>query len=656
MNRLSLPPASKRLILSLLILCGLLVPTMARADDADVQTAWRLLDYIAVDYREAVADGRVVNELEYAEMREFSATVGDYIGELAPGPEKSRLQSEAQRLIGAIEQKRAPADVEEIAHRLASDLLAAYPVPLAPPATPNLARGATLYTQSCASCHGATGAGDGAQGAGLDPSPIDFTDRARARQRSPFAFYQVIHQGLEGTAMQSYANLSTMDQWALAFHVGRYAYPDTLAERGREIWASDASLRARIPDLEALAGLTPASLGRDIGEDKAIAVIAYLRGHPDAVARTVGIESLATARALLARSVEAYAAGDRDAAGDLALAAYLDGFEPVETLLAARNGALVAQVERVMGGLRTAIGRGAPLADVRARADELGSLFDEAEAALAPDQASTASTFLGAFAILLREGLEALLIVVAMITFLIRADRRDLLRHVHAGWIGALVAGVGTWWAATNLISISGANRELTEGFGSLFAAAILLFVGIWMHGKAQAGAWQAYVRDKLDKALSHGSAWLLFGLAFVAVYREVFETIIFYAALGAQGQGVAMAGGMALAAALLALIAWAMLRFSQKLPIGKFFAYSAALIAVLAVVLAGKGVAALQEGGMIGFTALDGFPRSPMLGIYPTLETVVAQLATIALLVAGYIYARRAAPVVGAAVPVGES
>ena len=138
------------------------------------------------------------------------------------------------------------------------------------------------------------------------------------------------------------------------------------------------------------------------------------------------------------------------------------------------------------------------------------------------------------------------------------------------------------------------------------------------------------------DKALSRGSAWFLFFLAFIAVYREVFETIIFFAAMGGEGNGGALAGGIAVAALLLALIAWAMLRLSARLPIGKFFAYSAALIAVLAVVLAGKGVAALQEAGMLGVSPLDGLPRSPLLGLYPTLETVLAQAAMIAAACAG--------------------
>lgn len=639
-----------RLLTAFLLLSALSLPTAARADDAAVQTTWRLLDYVAVDYREAVRDGQIVNRLEYDEMRDFTAAVAERIAALPEHPEKGALLVSAAQLRQAVARQVPPPEIERLARSLAARLLAAFPVPLAPPAAPDVDRGAALYTQHCASCHGAEGAPDQRLAGAMDPPPIDFTDRARARERSPFALYQVIDQGLEGTSMASFGQLPAEDKWALAFHVGRSAFPDALAAEGRRLWESDPALRRLVPDLEALAALTPAALGRQVGEQRAAALTAFLRANPDAVTGGGGGSSpLAIARERLAGALAAYTEGDRDRAKELALAAYLEGFEPVEALLGARDDGLVAQVERAMGELRAAIGRGAPVADVAARVARLNGLFDEAEAALAPEAGSGASTFLGAFAILLREGLEALLIVIAMITFLIRADRRDLLAYVHGGWIAALAAGVATWWAASRLITISGADRELTEGFGALLAAAILLFVGIWMHGKAQAGAWQLYVRDKLDKALGGGSAWFLFGLSFVVVYREVFETIIFFAALGAQGEGFAMAGGIAVAAALLALIAWAMLRFGRRLPIARFFAYSAALIAVLAVVLAGKGFAALQEAGLIGVTPLDGFPRSPILGVYPTLETLAAQAAMVLLLAIGFLYARRSAAAAGA-------
>ena len=217
-----------------------------------------------------------------------------------------------------------------------------------------------------------------------------------------------------------------------------------------------------------------------------------------------------------------------------------------------------------------------------------------------------------------------------------------MLPYVHGGWAAALAAGVATWFVATYFVNISGASRELTEGFGSLFAALVLLFVGAWMHGKAQAGEWQRYIRDKLGAAMTGRSAWLLFLLAFVAVYREVFETILFFVALSAQGNVGALAAGAAVGIVLLAAIAIAMFRFSARLPIGKFFAYSSALIAVLAVVLAGKGVAAIQETGLLGVTPLAGAPRIEILGIYPTLEGVAAQAATLAALLIGFAWNRR--------------
>jgi high-affinity iron transporter len=276
----------------------------------------------------------------------------------------------------------------------------------------------------------------------------------------------------------------------------------------------------------------------------------------------------------------------------------------------------------------------------------LNNLFDDAEAALAPGASSDASTFLGAFTILLREGLEALLIVVAMIAFLRKAERSEVLPYVHGGWVGALVAGLLTWVVATYAIGISGASRELTEGFGSLFAAVVLLSVGIWMHGKAQADQWQRYIREKMTRALSGRSAWFLFGLAFVVVYREVFETILFYAALWTQGNGGALLAGAGSAVALLAVIAWAMLRYSRQLPIAKVFSYSSWLMAGLTVVLAGKGVAALQEAGIIDIAPLADAPRVSILGIFPTWQSILAQLLMVLAILAGFsLNRRKAAP-----------
>ncbi len=626
--------------LLVLLLCCVGIANAALANDA--ATTWRLLDYLAVDYGGAVADGRIVNEAEYAEMREFSATVKAKIEALPASAEQPQLVTTAAQLIQLIESKAPATAVDQAARSLAQRLIAAYPVPLAPSAVPDLARGAKLYSEQCAGCHGTQGGGDGPASTGMDPPPIAFADETRARQRSVFALYQVIEQGLDGTAMASYAHLPAEDRWALAFHVGQFAYPQSLEAGGQKAWGNDAAMREQVQNLEQLVQITPATLEAALGEEPGRAVTAYLRRNPAAVLPAAG-GTLSLSRERLGQAVAAYGAGDARGAADAALSAYLDGFEPVEPLLAARDPRLLTDIEAAMLELRARIGRNAAADDVRAQADVSAALFAKAEAALAPDQASGIAAFVGSFTILLREGLEALLIVVAIVAFLRKAQRTEAMGYVHAGWIGALVAGTLTWGLATYVVGISGAQREVTEGIGGLFAAVVLVSVGLWMHQKSLAGRWQQYLTDKLSHALSKRSSWFLFSLCFVAVYREVFETILFYAAMWTPQTVRPITAGFGAAAAALALTAWAMLRFSRQIPIGRFFSVSSLLIAVLAIVLTGKGVAALQEAGWFGVQPLA-VPRIEWLGVYPSAQVVGAQLTALIVLACGFAFNRAVA------------
>ncbi|MBX7487643.1 FTR1 family protein [Qipengyuania sp. GH25] len=621
-----------RLILLALALC---LSVTANAEEPDVRTTWRLLDYIAVDYASAVSEGSVADEFEYREMVEFSDVVARQIAALPDTKDNQALIRRSDQLRALIANKEPAERVGRLARALAASLLTAYPVPLAPSQAPDLDRARTLFAQNCASCHGAAGSAPPAAMQALDPPPIDFTDSDRARQRSAFGLYQVITQGLEGTSMASFASLSDEDRWALAFHAGSIAFEDVA--KGERIWREDDGIRQLVPDLETLAALTPESLAEQIGEDRALAVMAYLRANPDAVGQANDAGSLAFVRDTLDRSLSAYRAGNREEARQLALSAYLDGFEPLEALLATRDGGLMREVEQALGQFRAGIESGANPSELQQLRARIDSLLARAEGALAPEAASEISTFLGAFTILLREGIEALLVVIAMIAFVKKSNRFEVLPYVHGGWIAALLAGVATWVLATYFVSISGASREMTEGIGALLAAVILVSVGIWMHGKSQAEEWRRYIQEKMGKALSRGSAWFLFGLAFVVVYREAFETILFYAALwNPQSSGIILAGALS-AVALLALIAWAMLRYSRKLPITQFFRYSAILIAILAVILAGKGVGAFQEAGVLSATFIAGLPRLAELGFFPTVETIGAQLLTLLALIAGF-------------------
>jgi high-affinity iron transporter len=617
----------------------------ARADEtgASVQGAWRLLDYIAVDYGGAVKQGEILSDAEFSEQKEFAARAAAKIAALPAGPEQLHLIAAASHLQRAVADKVAAPEVAKLAHGLADALLAAYPVSLAPIKTPDLRRGAQLYAERCASCHGAAGDGHGPAAAALKTAPIAFDDLERARQRSVFALFQVISLGIEGTAMQSFSDLPPADRWALALYAAQFAFTPRTASEGERLWKTDSALRAALPDLTALMSLTPAALEERVGVSKADEALAYLRRHPEVLAAQAA-GSLSWVHQRLAESVAAARAGHRAEAGSLALSAYLDGFEAIEPTLGARDRALMEHIERAMGEYRAAVDRGEPADALAQRVQVIEALLTDAETALASNAGGAVSTFLGAATILLREGLEALLIVVAMIAFLRKAERLEVMPYVHAGWIGALLAGLLTWGVATWAIGISGASRELTEGVGSVFAALVLLSVGIWMHGKAQADQWQRYIREKLSKALSARSAWLLFGLAFIVVYREVFETILFYVALWSQGNGAAMLLGASAACVALGGIAWAMLRYSRQLPIGQFFTYSSWLMAFLTVVLAGKGVAALQEAGSVRIDPLAALPRIPLIGLFPTLQTLAAQSLMILALIIGFQWNRQRA------------
>src|SRR6202021_1938821 len=177
---------------------------------------WQILDYLADDYRGAVADGRIVSASEYAEMREFAAAIRAQLHALPTVPASAALREAAERLAQSIANKEAADVVAAQAHALADALLAAHPIPTAPLAPPDLLHGAQLYASTCAGCHGAQGHGDGPAGLQLHPRPVDITDRTRAAERSVLSLYQAVTHGIPGTAMPPFAELTSGDRWAVA--------------------------------------------------------------------------------------------------------------------------------------------------------------------------------------------------------------------------------------------------------------------------------------------------------------------------------------------------------------------------------------------------------------------------------------------------------
>jgi high-affinity iron transporter len=273
------------------------------------------------------------------------------------------------------------------------------------------------------------------------------------------------------------------------------------------------------------------------------------------------------------------------------------------------------------------------------------ALLADTQRLLAGTGLSGAPAFASAFLILLREGLEAVLVVAAIVALLVRSGRRDGLPAVHGGWLVALGLGVLTWVAASYVVTISGATREVAEGVTALVAAGILLYVGFWMHEKSHAQRWQAYVRGRLQGALGRGATWGLATVSFLAVYREVFETVLFYQALWLQtapGGEHALLGGLVSAAVVLAVLSWLIVRGSLRLPLGVFFGATSIALAGLAVVMAGQGIAALQEAALLTPYPVAG-PRLPVLGLYPDGLGLVVQAGLALLVVVGFAWRSRA-------------
>jgi high-affinity iron transporter len=600
-----------------------------------------MLDYLGVDDPEAVKDGKVVDQGEYEERLEFSAVARAQVGELPAHPERAGLEATAARLTAAVKDKRPGEEVAALAADLRRRIIEVYQVQVAPRQPPNLRAAPADFAAHCAVCHGVTGRGDGPAAKGLEPPPADLTDAARQGQHSVFGLYNTITLGIKGTAMTGFATLGEPQRWALAFYVSTLAGGDAERARGATLWRRGVA-KAELPDLKALVMATPKDVSARLGNDGA-AVLAYLRSDPGTLG--LGRESPIdlTAR-LLRESVEAYRRGDALQAHRLAVTGYLEGFELVETSLTAADGGLKTRVEVEMLRYRSLLQARAPLHTVEAQARSIQTLLEISRQRLDAVRLSPVTTFTSALVILLREGLEAILVLAALVAMLVRSGRREALRYVHAGWIAALGAGALTWLAASYVVTVSGAGREVTEGVTALLAAAMLLYVGFWMHRHSHAARWKAFLEARVQSALSGRTLWALASVSFLAVYREAFETVLFYQALwieaGPDGR-VAVGGGFLAAMVGLVLLAWLILQAGLRLPIGWFFGVGSILMAVLAVVLAGKGIAALQEAGTLPVEPID-LPAIPSLGVYPTWQGVLTQLALVLLILGALTYSRR--------------
>ncbi|CAN5540143.1 hypothetical protein BH20ACT15_BH20ACT15_01600 [soil metagenome] len=357
---------------------------------------------------------------------------------------------------------------------------------------------------------------------------------------------------------------------------------------------------------------------------------------------------------LVTESLQAYKSGERERAYDLARTAYIDHFEFVEIPLRLRDPNLVLDAEFAFAEYRNQIRAGAPLGEVRADVREVRGFLQDIDRELAEKGvAAPALAFGFSFSILFREGVEAVLIIAILLGSLAAGAASNYKRPLGYGVLGALGATVVTWFLATVVLEIAPLNRELLEAVTALIALVILVAVSFWLISRLDQRRRMEFMRARLASAMSLGTAAAFMGLGFTAVYREGFETVLFYQALSIYAQGLELwvALGAAAGAIALAGVAYAILKLGKKLPVKPMLIAGASVLLLLSVTFAGNAVRSLQSADVVSITPVQAdWARLPVFvaeltGIHPTREGLIVQGALLAVFALGAAYTFGVAP-----------
>lgn len=402
------------------------------------------------------------------------------------------------------------------------------------------------------------------------------------------------------------------------------------AEVERRIAVQIAELKADLPGL-------PLVEGAGTGKESAKAADSAARGKDWSKVTSELFESIDKAIAL-------YGQGSVKEAIIQMQDSYFDIFEGsgMEAKVGARDANFKSILEGHFSKIVGQMKNGADNAALQAELTALKGDFQKAADMLGKGQDSPLTLFFYSLMIILREGFEAILIITAIIAYLVKTGNRDKLKVIYNGSIAALVLSVITAILVKWVFKTSAASQELMEGGTMLLAAVVLFSVSYWLISKAEAQKWSAYLKEKVGESLSSSSLKALWFAAFLAVYREGAETVLFYQALVADAASTsgmtAVMAGFGIGCVLLAGIYLGMRYGALKLPLRPFFLFTGALMYYMSFVFVGKGVMELIEGKLFSPALVAWMPTLPFIGLYPYLQTLVPQcvivLAAIAALV----------------------
>jgi high-affinity iron transporter len=520
-------------VLGAILFSSVLSSTQSAEIEKSPRALVHLLEYLAKDYAGAVQNGKVISASEYDEQKEFAGYISEGVANLKQEDSQyTPIETQVINLKNLVDTKASADKVATLALSVRAEVLKISKIPIAPAHWPSLKNGQRVFESQCTVCHGVTGHGDGPAGAGLDPAPRDFFDASAMDAMTAFHIFNVTKLGIPGTGMVAFSNLTQEEGWDVAFYI--LSLRHQAQNKGR---ADGLASTIQNISLETVASKSDDDLKKEFQPAEAEAGVASLRLKDGA---ELHFNSIPIARAKLKEALKLYEEGKQPEARQIALMAYLDGVEPAEPKLKAADANMVTELEIEMATIRSAFEKKIPVEEIHALVIRVDTLLSRAEEILMKQESSPWLSFTLSSGIIFREGFEAILMILAILGVVRAAKAKRAALLVHAGWISAILLGVVAWFLSGFLIRMSGAQREVTEGLTSIFAVFVLLYMGFWLHQRTEIKKWTAFIDGKVKAALDGSKRWTLFVLAFVAVFREVFETVLFMRAVYLEGGAAA--------------------------------------------------------------------------------------------------------------------
>jgi high-affinity iron transporter len=577
--------------------------------ESKVKKIVMMMNIVNKEYHEGIAKGKVINAAEYEESQVFLEQALERYQSLIDGPPQGEkpddLTIRFTSLTEKIKNKVDPAVIHSEVNAINAGILQKFNIQLSQtPSEPvSLENGRILYMNNCKVCHGLEGQGDGPIAQQLDPKPAVLANPQFTGDQfsKPYDNFQIINVGIANTAMVGWADqFSEKELWDVTYFIRTFSNENV-----------------KLPLLVSQSASPDNAKSQENSTQKVFEEVFLL----------------------LNQSLDSYREGRNQEAVESTVDAYLT-YEKIEKQLISKRKELGLKLESSFGRLQAEIKRKAPQDLVQKIGEQISNDLKEARQVLTQEIGFT-GLFIQSFSIIVREGFEAILIIAALITFLVKSRNQDKLKAIYMGVLIGVIGSFITAYILHSILDISLSSQEMMEGVIMLVAVVVLFYVSYWLVSKIEATKWQSYITGKMQKAVTTGSAFTLSMVAFLSVYREGFETVLFYKALylyaGDTTSGIIP--GFFAGCTVLAVVYFLINQLGMRIPVKWFFVVTSVFLYYMAFMFMGKGLHELQMGAALSMTRADFAPEIPWLGMYPTWETFIGQMILVVAYAGALIY-----------------